>query len=265
LADALDWRKLKINGIDVNCTPLQKVIWLEERLTTGFCGPLDASFFDNDRAPKIAFHGRIHPWLGSMYNEPSFNVLEIGSRSVCSDSLWKSHFPRCRYTGFDVLQGKNVNVVGDAHRLSDYFEPRSFDLVISFAVLEHLAMPWVVAEEISKVLKVGGIVAIETHFCFSEHELPWHFFQFNSNALEVLFNRNLGFETLDKGMDNPIVGRFAENACGDLRGAPVRNMYCHSSIISRKEREVSFEKSFPWIDILRDVVGDTMYPERGHG
>lgn len=155
MADALDWRKLKINGIDVNCTPLQKVIWLEERLTTGFCGPLDASFFDNDRAPKIAFHGRIHPWLGSMYNEPSFNVLEIGSRSVCSDSLWKSHFPRCRYTGFDVLQGKNVNVVGDAHRLSDYFEPRSFDLVISFAVLEHLAMPWVVAEEISKVLKVG--------------------------------------------------------------------------------------------------------------
>ncbi len=39
------------------------------------------------------------------------------------------------------MDGENVDLVIDAHRLSEYFDKESFDLVISFAVFEHLAMP----------------------------------------------------------------------------------------------------------------------------
>ena len=79
---------------------------------------------------------------------------------------WKRFFPDVQYTGIDIIDGENVDLVADAHRLSEYFDKESFDLVLSFAVFEHLAMPWVVAEEISKVLKIGGHVAIETHFSY---------------------------------------------------------------------------------------------------
>jgi predicted SAM-dependent methyltransferase len=93
-------------------------------------------------------------------------VLEIGSRYVASAAIWKNVIPDCNHIGFDVIQGKNVDVVGDAHRLSEYFANNSFDLVLSVAVFEHLAMPWIVAEETSKVLDIGGHACIETHFSY---------------------------------------------------------------------------------------------------
>lgn len=52
---------------------------------------------------------------------------------------------------------------GDAHYLFSYFEDgKKFDLIFSSAVFEHLAMPWKVAEEISKMLRCGGYFFVET-------------------------------------------------------------------------------------------------------
>ena len=139
------------------------------------------------KRPQFASHDNIWNWLRINASKPNLKVLEIGSRSVVSDAVWKNFISEADYTGFDVSHGKNVDVVGDIHSLSNYFPDNHFDFIISFAVFEHLAMPWIATEEISKVLKPGGHVVIETHFSYSEHELPWHYFQFNSNALEVLF------------------------------------------------------------------------------
>lgn len=161
--------------------------------------------FPPKHRPTIAYHGNLYTYLSTFANDRRFRILEIGSREVISASVWKASVPDCDYVGFDVLPGNNVDVVGDAHKLSDYFEPESFDAVIALAVFEHLAMPWVVAEEITRVLKPGGLVLIETHFSFNEHESPWHFFQFNKNGLESLFNPGLGFEVIDSGMDSPMV------------------------------------------------------------
>ncbi len=211
----------------------------------------------------IASHEEIWNWIRRHADSPSIRVLEIGSRTVVSDSLWRTYIPQCDYVGFDVLEGKNVDVVGDAHRLREYFEPESFDFILSFAVFEHLAMPWLVAEEIARLAKVGGHVCVETHFSFSEHELPWHFFQFNNRALELLFNSELGFEVLDSGLDNPIIGQFAPDACAYLAGTRVNDLYCHSSIIARKVRDWSASLEYPefnWRRALSEVLGNTMYP-----
>jgi hypothetical protein len=61
-------------------------------------------------------------------------------------------------------------------------------------------MPWLVATEIAKLLKVGGVLFVETHFSFSSHERPWHFFQFSDMALRVLFSPALGMECIEAGM-----------------------------------------------------------------
>lgn len=76
-------------------------------------------------------------------------VLEIGSRNV-SNVTRKDLFPNAsKYVGFDVLDGENVDVVGDAHQLSEYVAENSFDIVYSVSVFEHLMFPWKAALEIN--------------------------------------------------------------------------------------------------------------------
>lgn len=242
--------------------------WNENRIYKSIVGnpsDLDYLLHNNPKTkrPKFSRHEDIWKWIRDNAGNHGLRVLEIGSRSVVSDPLWKKVIPNCEYTGFDVLDGKNVDVIGDVHKLSDYFEPNSFDLVIAFAVFEHLSMPWIAVEEISKVLGVGGHVVIETHFSFSEHELPWHYFQFNSNALEVLFCEELGFQLIDSGLDTPIVGRFSQEAAAYLRGKMVNNLYCHSSIIAKKISNNSIIQSgqpFNWRDVIGRLGTESMYP-----
>jgi len=153
-----------------------------------------------------------------------------------------------------------VDVVGDAHKLSRYFpKGEQFDLIYSSACFEHFAMPWIVATEIAALLKVGGSVFIETHFSYSSHERPWHFFQFSDMALKVLFSPQLGFECIDSGMSNSIVGRFSELADEKLQNQPVAGLYCHSEYLGKKVASV---KNFDWANLnTHTVVGDTKYPE----
>lgn len=100
-------------------------------------------------------------YLQKMFDREGMEILEIGSRDVTGKPL-RDLFSKAHYTGFDYYSGENVDVVGDAHELSKYFD-RKFDLIFSSAVFEHLAMPWKVSIEIIKLLKVKGYVFIETH------------------------------------------------------------------------------------------------------
>jgi hypothetical protein len=208
----------------------------------------------------IVSHQQWQKYLYEIGNKPGVRVLEIGSREVTGESNDRNEFFRAEYVGFDYYPGNNVDVVGDAHKLSSYFQPRErFDIIYSSACFEHFAMPWVVATEIAKLLKVGGLVFVETHFSFSSHERPWHFFQFSDMALKVLFCEALGFECLEAGMSNPMVGRFSSLADPGLRNTPVTRLYCHSEYLGKKVRDV---ENFDWSRIdITNVVGETRYPE----
>ena len=186
-------------------------------------------------------------------------ILEIGSREVTGGRN-RNKLLNADYVGFDYYAGNNVDVVGDVHKLSSYFkEDEKFDIIFSSACFEHFAMPWIVATEIAKMLKVGGILMIETHFSFSSHERPWHFFQFSDMALKCLFSKALGFECIEAGMSNPIVGRFSSLADNYLRNKPVGGLYCHSEYLGKKINNVI---NFDWNNVnLNDVIGTMKYPE----
>jgi SAM-dependent methyltransferase len=199
-------------------------------------------------------------YLYEIGNKEGMRILEIGSREVTGKSAARKHFSNAQYVGFDYYPGENVDIVGDVHRLSSYFaEDEKFDIIYSLACFEHFAMPWIAATEIAKLLKVGGSLYIATHFSFSSHERPWHFFQFSDMGLKVLFSEALGFQCIEAGMGNPIVGRFSSLADGYLRDNPVTGLYCHSSYFGKKVSEVT---DFDWSKVdLDDVVGNTNYPE----
>ena len=179
----------------------------------------DYSFLADDvPLSTTVSHGRWQDYLYEHGNKPGLRILEVGSREVTGRSVARSKFSSAVYVGFDYYSGQNVDVVGDAHKLSTYFGPdEKFDIIYSSATFEHFAMPWVVATEMSKLLKVGGLVFVETHFSYGSHERPWHFFQFSDMALRVLFSKSLGFECIEAGMSNPMVGRFSSLADRYLR------------------------------------------------
>lgn len=227
------------------------------RMTSVF----DYKYFDKDiPLSNTMNHTKWRKYLYDIGNKPGMRILEVGSRVVSHKStIAREELRNAEYVGFDYYPGDNVDVVGDAHKLSSYFDKNEqFDIIYSSSCFEHFAMPWVVATEISKLLKVGGIVCIETHFSHSAHERPWNFFQFSDMGLKVLFSKALGFECIESGFSNPIVGRFSAKADKYLRYSPVRNLYCHSEYLGRKVKEV---EGFDWGNVdLDDVVGDTKYP-----
>ncbi|MBR0091148.1 MAG: class I SAM-dependent methyltransferase [Lachnospiraceae bacterium] len=218
--------------------------------------------FDDQEALGVVLsdtiaHGRWPAELKRLCDKPGAQILEIGSR-VVTGANFRSMFEHASYTGFDYYAGENVDVVGDAHRLTDFFSPESFDLIFCSSVLEHLAMPWVVAEQIVTLLKPGGYVFIETHYTYGSHERPWHFFQFSEEALKVLFPPQHGMTCIEAGVCNPMVARFADTASPYLKNLPIRDMFCHSEYLGQKTGPVT-ESGWSTLDVAT-VVNNTAYP-----
>lgn len=205
-------------------------------------------------------HGNWIDYLVELCDKPGMKVLEVGARNVTGDTF-RDRFKNASYTGFDYYQGENVDVVGDAHKLSSYFGEK-FDLIFSSAVFEHLAMPWLVSIEMIKLLNLGGYVFIETHYSYSSHERPWHFFQYSENALDVLFPEKFGMHCVKKGCSNLIEGRFSIDASEYLQGMKVPGLYCHSEYLGQKLTDIDTSK-LDWSGItLDDVRKGTEYPRK---
>jgi SAM-dependent methyltransferase len=186
-------------------------------------------------------------------------VLEIGSRDV-SNVVRRNMFPNAaEYVGFDVLAGNNVDIVGDAHQLSEYVSGKYFDIVYSYSVFEHLMFPWKAALEINRVLKTGGYVMTMTHPAWPEHEMPWDFWRFPRNSFHSIFNATTGFE-----IEEVIEGR-AMRAFPLFEDVPMRAMYKYKLngavfCLARKISDYDNEK-LRWDMKIEDVM-DTMYPPR---
>lgn len=114
-------------------------------------------------------------------------TLDIG----CANSPYSEFFPN--RVGFDIQEGKGVDVVGDAHSLP--FPDKSFEQIICTEVLEHLHTPQTAIDEMYRVLKPGGKVVLTTRFIFPLHDVPGDYFRFTKYGLRHLF-RNWEIEDL---------------------------------------------------------------------
>jgi SAM-dependent methyltransferase len=95
---------------------------------------------------------------------------------------------------FDVYVSPSVQFVGDGHAIP--LADGSVDGVVVQAVLEHVLEPVVVAGEIHRVLRDGGIVYADTPFLQQVHEGPFDFTRFTDSGHRFLFR---GFDRIDSG------------------------------------------------------------------
>ena len=97
----------------------------------------------------------------------------------------------------DIVRTPITDVVADAHAIP--FADASFDAVVSLAVYEHLAQPWIVTAEVERVLKPGGVLYVEAPFFEPYHPDPGDYFRYTIPGLRSMF-RN--FEEREVGVCN---------------------------------------------------------------
>ncbi|EIF35301.1 methyltransferase family protein [Burkholderia sp. Ch1-1] len=130
-------------------------------------------------------------------------ILEIGSRARSGNNR-RALFPAsASYVGFDIVAGENVDIVGDAHFLSQTLPANHFDYIYTISTFEHLMMPWKVAVEMNKVMKTGGIGFIQSHQSWPVHDAPWDFYRFSKFGWHGIFNQFTGFEVVTSAQSNP--------------------------------------------------------------
>jgi hypothetical protein len=77
-------------------------------------------------------------------------------------------------------------------------------------------------------------------------------------GLRALFPAALGFECIEAGMSNPIVGRFSSLAEAALKYKRVTGLYCHSHFLGRKTHDVA---QFDWKNVdLKQSLQGARYP-----
>ena len=120
-----------------------------------------------------------------------YRVLEIGTRRWGKNATHhKAMFPcATEYIMSDIMEGEDVDVLADLHKLTETFAENSFDFIIACSVFEHLEKPWLAAPEILKVLKPGGCFFVQTHHAFPIHGYPVDYFRFTEKGLESLFDK----------------------------------------------------------------------------
>ena len=144
-----------------------------------------------DRTPQTA---RTNPYtqasLDIIRRYPDRVVLDLGAGHPRDEELFPNVLRQ------DVIHFASTHVVSTTPRLP--FRDAVFEAVVCESVLEHVADPWRVAEEIHRVLKPGGLIRVDSAFLQPFHGDPSHYFNMTVPGIERVFRR---FRKLRSGVD----------------------------------------------------------------
>jgi SAM-dependent methyltransferase len=147
----------------------------------------------------------------------------------------------------------------------------SLDGIGCFAVLEHVMRPWIVVEEMRRMLKPGGKVFIDWPFLQPVHGYPSHYFNATRQGLELMFSDGFEIEycrtegnqtpaftmqwvlgkflhdlpsekrsiiasmTLDEFVSKPAVGEFWQSILTGLSDATISEFSCGNTLVATKK------------------------------
>ena len=129
--------------------------------------------------------------IGVFETSDQISILDYG----CGGSPYRSLFPNSEYIRADFSYCRDLDLVLP----SDSSVPapdRSFDMVLSTQVLEHVPEPAHYIAESFRVLKPGAVLVLTTHGLSEEHGCPYDFQRWTSDGLRLLLE-GAGFRIIE--------------------------------------------------------------------
>jgi len=133
--------------------------------------------------------------------------LEVGSKDYGNTADLRSLFAgRDDYVGVDLEDGPGVDVRLDLAEPFDQIDARlqrrRFGTIFCLSVLEHCRQPFVMAENLTRLLKPAGKICIAVPFAFRYHAYPSDYWRFTHEGVKTLFPR-IAFRPEDTVASSP--------------------------------------------------------------
>lgn len=122
-------------------------------------------------------------------------VLDVGSYEVYGSYRHLFDESKYHYSGLDIEEGPNVDIVLKHPYDWSAIESDSFDIVISGQAFEHIEFFWKTMEEMTRVLKKDGLLCLIAPHGFGEHRYPVDCYRFFSDGM-IALARYVGIEPL---------------------------------------------------------------------
>ncbi|MEX2750330.1 MAG: class I SAM-dependent methyltransferase [Candidatus Freyarchaeota archaeon] len=173
-------------------------------------------------------------------------VLEVGSKYVNGSVrtvIEKFLSPR-GYVGTDVELGRYVDVVLPAEKLLEYFGEKSFDVIISTELLEHVRDWRLVINNMKKILNLNGHIYITTRsYGFHYHCHPYDFWRYELEDMKIIFS-DFKIECLKRDREAP--GVFLK-AAKPPKWIPsdLSNIALYSMILGRRTKSIPNPSEMP--------------------
>jgi SAM-dependent methyltransferase len=146
--------------------------------------------------PYFIARSRLRNAISGEAEGVSGRILDFG----CGERPYEGLFGNAAaYVGLDIAVSghpdseKRVDVYYDGKNIP--LDDRSFDVVFSSEVFEHVFNIEEILLEIRRVMKLDGTLIVSLPFAFPEHEKPYDFARYTSFGIRFLLERN-GFEVV---------------------------------------------------------------------
>jgi hypothetical protein len=114
-------------------------------------------------------------------------VLEVGSRNYGGSPPFRKTLTYKDYIGLDLSPGRGVDTTGDLTEGLCGLPPAYFSLIICCSVLEHVNRPWIMADNITRLMRSDGKLYVSVPFSWRFHSYPDDYFRFSHSGVASLF------------------------------------------------------------------------------
>lgn len=111
-------------------------------------------------------------------------VLVVGAKCYGSKPDRRKLYHKA--VGLDLFEGEGVDIVHDLEQPLPE-EVGTFAHIDCVSVLEHVKRPWVMAENIERVMQKDATILVSVPFSWRVHDYPGDFWRMTREALPILF------------------------------------------------------------------------------